>query len=1054
MENCDRQNYFCLNLYLLISSGIILCPATSYAQSNIVPDNTLGNESSVVTPDNSAAQELITGGAQREQNLFHSFQEFNITEGRGAYFVSPNEDIANIFSRVTGSNVSEILGTLGTTGLSQPNLFLINPNGIIFGENASLDIGGSFTATTADSIEFGEQGFFSASSPETPSLLTIQPSAFLVNQLNPGTIENNSVASADTDIAGNLDLFGLGVPDGESLSFLGGDVVINSGGIVALDGQINIAAVESGRVAIEPDNSFRLEDSVLGKDVSLTNRAGLLASGNSGGKIAIAAENINISGNSTVTTGILSNLGSTEAQAKDIELTASNIAIDNNSFIFNTVEADATGNGGDLVIDTANLTITNGGQAGVLTFGIGNAGNLTINAQSISLTNGGLLDTRTFGAGDGGNVKITTSDSITLDNSSIFSTVTNNSVGNAGSINFDVGSLSIINGGSISSSSFGQGNAESVTVKAREGIEISGTNGEFSSAIFSEVGSDAEGNAGDISLSGKFVTISEGALLTSNNSGQGFVGNINLNVAELTLVSGENTRIRADVGLTAEGQVGGGNVTVDTKQLIVENGAQVSTTTFGQGNAGNLTVNATESIELRGENDNSEGKNNRTFPGGLFAQVDLEGIGTGGNLTVNTPKLSISDGSKVQVATFGKGDAGELSINAQQIDIFNTSAFSEYTTGIFGSVESDPKTEDLPEGNGGNINIVTEQLRVIDGGNVSVTTKGFGNAGTLNITATESIEVRGVDPDFEDDASSISADVSASATGRGGDINIITGDLTISDRGEISVSSQGNGRGGDLKIQGNNLTLDNSALLNAETLTNDGGNIDLQIVDLITLGNNSNISATAGTAEAGGDGGNITIDTEFIIANAQGSNDITANAFEGAGGNIEISAESLFGIEARSTVPPNDTNDIDASSQFGLNGNIAIQTPDVDPTRGLDNLPNSLVDASRLITRNCLSGTESQLNQFVVTGRGGLPSNPNQILSGDATLSPEWLSLPDTNTKTESITPLPSLASTTASRIVEAKSWRVKADGTVILVAESNSSSFTIPWLDSQHCQP
>ena len=142
-------------------------PALSQA-SNIVPDNTLGEESSQVIKNqnvNGLPTEVITGGAQREQNLFHSFQEFNVSEGRGAYFNSPNVDIQNIFSRVTGSNPSEIMGVLGTFGESNPDLYLINPNRIIFGENSSLDVGGSFTATTADAIEFGEGGLFSAVAP-------------------------------------------------------------------------------------------------------------------------------------------------------------------------------------------------------------------------------------------------------------------------------------------------------------------------------------------------------------------------------------------------------------------------------------------------------------------------------------------------------------------------------------------------------------------------------------------------------------------------------------------------------------------------------------------------------------------------------------------------------------------------------------------------------------------------------------------------------------------------------------------------------------------------
>ncbi|NEO62885.1 MAG: filamentous hemagglutinin N-terminal domain-containing protein, partial [Moorea sp. SIO4G2] len=131
--------------------GLFINP--SLAQSNIIPDNSLGAESSQVIENfQGLPVEVILGGAQRGINLFHSFREFNVSEGRGAYFSSPNPEIQNILTRVTGNNRSDILGTLGTFGSSQPNLFLINPNGIVFGRNASLDVGGSFVATTADGI--------------------------------------------------------------------------------------------------------------------------------------------------------------------------------------------------------------------------------------------------------------------------------------------------------------------------------------------------------------------------------------------------------------------------------------------------------------------------------------------------------------------------------------------------------------------------------------------------------------------------------------------------------------------------------------------------------------------------------------------------------------------------------------------------------------------------------------------------------------------------------------------------------------------------------------
>ena len=156
----------------------VLWASGSVAQVRPIADETLGQERSRISPGeiNGVPGDLITAGARRGANLFHSFQEFSIDAGRAAYFANP-AGVKNILGRVTGGGGSEILGRLGVLG--EANLFLINPNGIVFGPNASLDIGGSFLATTADAIGFGEEGWFSATTPETPSpLLTINPSAF------------------------------------------------------------------------------------------------------------------------------------------------------------------------------------------------------------------------------------------------------------------------------------------------------------------------------------------------------------------------------------------------------------------------------------------------------------------------------------------------------------------------------------------------------------------------------------------------------------------------------------------------------------------------------------------------------------------------------------------------------------------------------------------------------------------------------------------------------------------------------------------------------------
>ncbi len=192
--------------------GVLFVGVSQGVLAQIVPDNTLGAEGSVVTPDviNGIQGDRIDGGAPRGANLFHSFQEFNVGEGRGAYFANPT-GIENILTRVTGSNASNILGRLGVLGGA--NLFLLNPQGIVFGLNASLDIQGSFVATTAERIQLGDSGYFSAAQPLLSSLLSVSPGALFFSQVanQPGSIINQGNLTTGKHFtlrAGNLDLQG------------------------------------------------------------------------------------------------------------------------------------------------------------------------------------------------------------------------------------------------------------------------------------------------------------------------------------------------------------------------------------------------------------------------------------------------------------------------------------------------------------------------------------------------------------------------------------------------------------------------------------------------------------------------------------------------------------------------------------------------------------------------------------------------------------------------------------------------------------------------------
>lgn len=298
----------------LVVSGVLIFKCDR-AFSQVTPDDTLGDESSVVNTRD-ATSDSIDGGAVRGQNLFHSFEEFNVGEDRGVYFSNP-EAVTDIFSRVTGNNVSNILGTLGVDGAA--NLFLINPNGIVFGEGASLDVQGSFTATTADGIEFDEQGFFSAVNPQD-SVLTISVPLGLQFGSSPGMIINRSFVLDNTG-----DNVGLQVPAGENLTLVGGDVSFEAGEATARGGNIEIGGLgAAGTVAFNDDGGLSFPDNVAKADVSLSNAADADVRGTSGGSVNINANNLTLEtgefGGSSIRAGITADSTSTEEDAGILRL--------------------------------------------------------------------------------------------------------------------------------------------------------------------------------------------------------------------------------------------------------------------------------------------------------------------------------------------------------------------------------------------------------------------------------------------------------------------------------------------------------------------------------------------------------------------------------------------------------------------------------------------------------------------------------------------------------------------------------------------------------------
>ncbi|MBD2088838.1 filamentous hemagglutinin N-terminal domain-containing protein [Microcoleus sp. FACHB-1515] len=869
-------------VWILVSLFLNLAALTAKAQ--IVPDNTLPENSRV---EAGCTNCTIEGGTTRGSNLFHSFREFSVpTNGSASFNNAPQ--IENILTRVTGNSVSNIDGLLRSNGSA--NLFLLNPNGIIFGANARLEVGGAFVSSTADAIAFPNGDLFSATNPTAPTpLLNVNPNALLFNQLNPQPIISQGAT--------------LQVPDGQTLTLLGGAVNVEGGQLLAPGGRVELAGVASpGEVGLrQQGQEWRLSvpDGLTRADVAIADSALIDVTASGGGNIAITARNINILGSSNLTAGIADTSSSAVAQAGEITFNAAEtVRIAEGSNVFNLVEPGGVGNAGGIRIVARSAELDDGSQLGSYTYGRGNTGDTRLEiADTLSLAGFGGNDGYTFigniiwpqGVGDTGDV-IVSADSIRLDDG------------------------------------------------AEIGAVIYGT-----------------GNAGDVRLS------VNGTLSLAGRKPDGFAG---------SSVIGSQ--------VTEDGIGAGGNIEISANSIALNDGAGIVTAVIGSGTSGNITLEVNDTLSLSGFSERNEISSSIQS-----SIISSRAIGDGGSITIRAGSIILTDGGFITSAVL-RGPRGDT------------------------------------RGNGGNITISANSIALNDGAYISGTSYGQGNAGNISLRVADTLSFAGFDR--EGLFSAILSDVGRNVTGNGGNIDVVADTILLRDEAQFASNNAGQGAAGNIRVQAESVILRQGARLTTETVSGRGGDITLQNVNLLLLRDGSSISSTAGIAQAGGDGGNITFNGDFIVAVPSENSDITADAFDGRGGNVDITAQAIFGFESGRSTPQ---SDITASSQFGTQGTITFNTPDVDPTQGLTELPADVVDASDQIAIGCSPTATAQANrgEFYQTGRGGIAPSPTDPIASSDIL--------------EDLQPPASWSASAdpTAEIVEAQGWQVNDRGEVMLVA-------------------
>ncbi|PPT10552.1 Putative hemagglutinin-related protein [Geitlerinema sp. FC II] len=677
--------------------------SASAAIAQIVPDATLPENSRVTVEGNTYTLE---GGTQAGSNLFHSFEDFSIPTGAEAFFNNATA-IDNILTRVTGDNISNLDGLIRANGTA--NLFLLNPNGIVFGENARLDIGGSFFASTADRLEFAGGQVFDATSAEATPLLSVNVPVGLQmgNAPNPIHVEgrghgfvNASILILPIDLSRANE--GFEVVPGQTLALVGGDVFLNGGVLRASGGQLELASTRGGTVGFDRAEAstgwqFDYSNTIASGTIQLTGQAALDTSGLQGGAIAIVGGNLSLDGASVV---LVRNFADSPTASLNVRASES-------------------------------LTLSTEAVLRSETIGEGRAAPIAVSTSRLVLEEGGLIFNVTFGLGQGNRVDIRASESLEANgvssrNPSAVSGigVATNSIGNAGDLRISTGRLVVLDGGGIGTPAgpLAMGQGGNIFVEATESIELRG----FSEVSFNPSNIDAvtlgSGKAGSIAIDTPRLILRDGGEITSSNLATGAAGDIAIRATESVEVAGVPsdpmavpTRIssatipaseaaRLVFGLPDVPTGDAGSVEIVTPDLLVAEGGSVTVQNAGIGRAGNVRLESNSRVRLERN-------------GTISAATQL---GEGGNLAIQTPSLQLRGSSQISTEAGGTGNGGNMAIATDTLVVLDNSSI----------------VANAVEGAGGNIQIETQGLFVGSQSRITASSQ-FGIDGIVSVTEPE-----------------------------------------------------------------------------------------------------------------------------------------------------------------------------------------------------------------------------------------------------------------------------------------------------------------------------
>ncbi len=810
----------------------------AYAQG-ITVDGRLSPARTLAGPNYAVGAEL---GRQVGGNLFHSFGALSLNRGETATFRGPSS-VGNVIGRVTGGAASSIDGRI-SSAIPGANLYLVNPAGVVFGPNASVDVSGSFHASSADYLRLRDGARFQATNPDASTLTAAPPEAFGFLSANPRPVTVNGSR--------------LELPSGGTLGLVGGNVTISGSVLLAPGGTVHVAsAAGPGEVPVDPRAGPPYTVARSGT-VQVVNNSTIYPSG---GSVFIRAGELLVSASTIVTDDLIPGRNGVLSLHADRAVTISDranvvasatgpgrgpgisigtaaggtVTMDSVATTVAT-NAEASGDGGPVAINTGTLTLQNGAVVVSNARGRGNGGPISVSADSVlldglgtmlesqtgparlvnatgvpapagaggtislvggtlSVQNGALLQANTSGAGTAGSVGIAMTGDVAVTTGAQIQSISNTGGvagpataargGDAGAITLNAGALTLARGGRITSDTLGSGNAGEIALAVNGALTIDGA-GDLRNGVSSEAVVDVSGSAGSVRVSAGSVSVLNGGFINSNTRGTGAGGSVLVATPGALLLDGGGGG-NTEIGASALGARSGdaGAVTISAGTLTVQNGGRIASATDGTGQGGNVAVNAGALTLARGGRITTD-----TSGSGKAGEIVL---GVGGALTIDGAGAGgFRNGVSSEAAVDVSGSAGSVRVSAGSVSVLNGGFINSNTRGT---------------GLGGSVAVATPGALLLDGG---ISGGGFteigasalgprsGDAGAVSVSA-GSVTV-------QNGARIASA---TDGSGQGGNVTVNTGALTLARGGRITTDTSGSGKAGEIVLDASGaLTID------------------------------------------------------------------------------------------------------------------------------------------------------------------------------------------------------------------------------------------------------